>query len=503
VPDGFSDKEATMATGTVRRKELYGRVKRGIAETIISQSLTLLGRSSEKNYRRLAAGLNRIAKTEHQRMIAAWIQRWVSEDGPGSLFLTRLLRDVHPNVRKNYLANMIASLFFRDQEACDRIRTRYGFNPPSVMLISPTMRCNYRCLGCYAGEHSRDDDMPPDVFDRVVSEAEAIGIKFMPVLGGEPFVYGPLLEVFEKHPKACFQPYTNGSLIDREMAQKLVALGNVAPMVSVDGFEGETDARRGSGAFRRAMQAMDNLREAGCLFGISVRVDRGNTECVTSGEFMDMMIDKGAIYGWYFLYMPIGRDPDISLMPTPEQRNQVRIALRHFRTTRPVLVVDFWSDGALTAGCINGGRIYFHVNHRGDVEPCIFVHYATHNINECSLVEALGSPFFRGLRSMQPFCYNTLRPCPVIDHPRVMRAALKRWNAYPTHEGAERTFTELGDDLDAYAREVEELLAPVWEEEYDWAKLWMEVMDHPPEKVRARKHAYYARMEGVGLEELE
>ena len=160
-------------------------------------------------------------------------------------------------------------------------------------------------------------------------------------------------------------------------------------------------------------------------------------------------------------------------------------------------MVDFWNDGPLTAGCINAGRIYFHINHNGDVEPCIFVHYATHNIKECSLIEALNSPFFRGLRHMQPFSYNTLRPCPIIDYPGIMRRALKLWNAYPTHEGAERIFTEMGEHLDRYAREVEELYAPVWEEEYDWAKSWMEVMDHPPEKVMTRKKAYYAQKEKV------
>jgi len=482
-----------MATVSVSRRELYGKVKRGVAETIISQSLMLLGHSSEKNYRRIASGINRIAKTEHQKMIASWIGNWVSEGNPGSVLLTRLLRGVHPTVRKNYLANMIVSLFFRDQQVYDRLRSRYGFNPPSVMLISPTMRCNYRCVGCYASEYTTDDDLPPEIFDRIVTEAEEIGIKFMPVLGGEPFVYRRLFDIFEKHPKACFQPYANGSLIDSEMAKRLVKLGNIAPMISIEGFREQTDACRGEGAFERALRAMDNLREAGCLFGFSVKVDRNNVDYVTSDEFMDLLIEKGAIYGWYFLYMPVGRDPDVSLMPTPEQRNQVRIAVNRFRQTKPVIPVDFWSDGALTAGCINSGRIYFHINHRGDVEPCIFVHYATHNIKNCSLVEALNSPFFRGLRNMQPFSYNTLRPCPIIDHPRIMRMALKRWNAYPTHEGAEMMFTRFRDEIDKYAGEVEELFAPVWEEEYDWARKWMEVMDHPPAKVKARRKAYYAR----------
>ena len=108
-------------------------------------------------------------------------------------------------------------------------------------------------------------------------------------------------------------------------------------------------------------------------------------------------------------------------------------------------------------------------------------------------MEALNSPFFRGLRSMQPFSYNTLRPCPIIDHPAIMRSALKRWSAYPTHEGAERTFTELAGGLDEYGRQVEELFAPIWQNEYEWARKWMTVMDHPPERLKARERAYRAR----------
>jgi hypothetical protein len=143
----------------------------------------LLGHSSENNYRRLSATFSRIAKTEHQRMIAAWIDNWLAEGNPGGPFLTRLLKGLNPKVRKNYLANMIVSLFFRDQQIYDRIRKEYGFNPPSVMLVSPTMRCNYKCGGCYAANYTRDDDLPPEVFDRVVTELSKSASSLFPYSG--------------------------------------------------------------------------------------------------------------------------------------------------------------------------------------------------------------------------------------------------------------------------------------------------------------------------------
>ncbi len=40
-----------------------------------------------------------------------------------------------------------------------------------------------------------------------------------------------------------------------------------------------------------------------------------------SVEFIDLMISKGCSLGCYFQYVPMGRDPDVSLMSTLEQRN--------------------------------------------------------------------------------------------------------------------------------------------------------------------------------------
>ena len=241
------------------------------------------------------------------------------------------------------------------------------------------------------------------------------------------------------------------------------------------------------------MQAMDNLRQAGCIFGFSSLVTRHNIDAICTEEWLDLLVQKGALYGWYFLYMPVGDDPDMSLMPTPEQRNKLRISMLHCRQTKPIFPADFWSDGALTGGCIAGGRLYFHINHRGDVEPCIFCHFATHNINECSLAEALSSPFFSSIRENQPFCYNTLRPCPMIDHPHEMWSIIQQQGARPTHNGAEKMFTTFAPEMKNYSDRVAEILDDVWDNEdyHEWAANWMKrILRINPERVEARRKEY-------------
>ncbi len=93
---------------------------------------------------------------------------------------------------------------------------------------------------------------------------------------------------------------------------------------------------------------------------------------------------------------------------------------------------------------------------------------------------------------MQPFCYNTLRPCPIIDHPKLIRMAIQRYGACPTHKGAESLLTgEIADGLDRYAQGVKELFDPIWDREYaHWAEKWTAGMDFPEGRVEARKAGY-------------
>ncbi|MFH1485684.1 MAG: radical SAM protein, partial [Chloroflexota bacterium] len=409
-----------MSAMHAKSSDFYSRAKREIAEGILDQALNLLAHAPEGNYRLLAAAFSKIANNEQQKLIAGWVSHWLAAGNPGGPFISRVLRSIHPNVRRKYISRMVTNNFFRDPDVLGRFYEMHGFNPPAVVVISPTMKCNYRCVGCWAGEYAKLDELPAEVFDRVLTEAEEIGTHFFVLTGGEPLVYKALLDIMGKHRDSCFQLYTNGALVDEEMAERFVELGNVSPQISIEGFEKETDERRGQGAFRRAMRAMEILREKGCLLAFSSTVTRKNIDAVTSDEFIDLLIGKGVHYGWYFMYMPIGRQPDLSLMLTPEERNRLRKATIRIRNIKPILVADFWGDGPLTGGCIAGGRIYLHITARGDVEPCVFQHFATHNVKESSFTECLKSPLFAALRRMQPFCYNTLRPCPIVDHPKML-----------------------------------------------------------------------------------
>ena len=141
------------------------------------------------------------------------------------------------------------------------------------------------------------------------------------------------------------------------------------------------------------------------------------------------------------------------------------------RNSKPIFLVDFWNDGPAVNGCMAGGKRYLHINARGDVEPCVFAHFACDNIREKSLTEILKSPFFRAIREGIPYDGNTLRACMIVDRPEYLRDYCKRFNAYPTHEGAETIITQLREEIDRYAQGVAEIFDRAWQEG-DWIKLF-------------------------------
>jgi len=437
------------------------------ASRLIGTALSLLARASEKDIGRLLRLVERIAPASQKHIVGAAHEAWQNDAAFGRL-LKRVVTELNPRAKHCLLADFLVNnnwgTTLSKREAFAR---EEGFCPPFTFLISPSMRCNLRCTGCYAGDYAREDELSFEVIDRLVSEGKDMGIYFVTVLGGEPFIRPDMWQIYAKHNDVYFQVFTNGTLLDQENVARLVELGNVAPVLSIEGWQEETDARRGHGVYARIMQAFDRLRRAGVLFGFSAMATRHNVEILCSEAFNDMLVEKGCFFGWHFLYMPVGHEPNLDLMPTPRQREYLRVhGAAHIRGTLPLFVADFWNDAPYVGGCIAGGRRYLHINSRGDVEPCIFAHFAVDNVKRKTLREALRSSFFRAIRARQPYGSNLLRPCMLIDHPWVFREVYRQEQPYATHPEALSLVSTLCPGLDRYAQETARILERAWEDDF-------------------------------------
>ena len=196
---------------------------------------------------------------------------------------------------------------------------------------------------------------------------------------------------------------------------------------------------------------MGLLKEHKLPFGISTCYTSVNYEDISSEKFFDLMIDSGALFVWFFHYMPVGQNAVPALLPTPEQRTVVYERIRNYRKTKAIFSMDFQNDAEFVGGCIAGGRSYLHINAAGAVEPCVFVHYSNANIHECTLLEALKSPIFMAYHDNQPFNDNMLRPCPMLENPEKLRQMVKETGAKSTDYESPEEVDVLCDRTTPYA----------------------------------------------------
>ena len=402
--------------------------------------------------------------------------------------LTQAFRDNHPAVQlarriiswahPKYLYALLHNLWiplWMNGEKRQEFQEREGFEPPLLAVISPLKECNLQCTGCYANAVTERQGQRLDfeTMDRIVTELKSFGTPFIVFTGGEPthrLIWPAVKAICAKHNDQAFMMYTNGTLLDDEKVQDLLELGNLSPAISIEGWKEETDDRRGPGVYDKIMAAMDRLREAGVLFGFLLTYTSKNFEAAVNPRFVDHLMEKGCVYGWYLMYVPVGKDPDLSLIVTPWQRDKIRQFTWDMLREKGLFIADFWNSGPMSKGCIAGGK-YLHVNNKGDIEPCVFFKFTTHDVRSSRLIDALRSPLFSEIRKAQATQQNPLTPCQFMDHPHDGRQAVEISGARPSEEGGELLFgPEILPFLERWSSEYREQYAdPTWTESGDYA----------------------------------
>ena len=338
-------------------------------------------------------------------------------------FLSAMLHCVVRNVDKGYVSKEVIkkiidvfvqnSLMDGDQsyyQTVEKFEEKYGEPPPSFIVFSPTQICNLRCIGCYASSAANTPTtLPYSYVDKIVSEVYDIwGSRFITISGGEPFMYKSegktLFDIYQKYNDMFFLAYTNGTVINEEVAERLAELANITPAISVEGFEKETDKRRGAGTHKKILETFERLRQVGVPFGISVTATSKNADILLADEFYDFYFkEQGACYMWQFQLMPIGRGKDeLDLMVSPEKRLKLYRKWEKLLSGKKYCMADFWNSGALSRGCIAYGRSggYIYIDWHGNVTPCAFIPYYADNIydlynNGKTLSDALFSDFMK------------------------------------------------------------------------------------------------------------
>lgn len=375
---------------------------------------------------------------------------------------------LNPKMRTKLLKALIVDGNLLAWPQQEKNREKYQCNIPWAILLDPTSACNLHCTGCWAAEYGYKQNLSFDDIDSIVTQGKELGTHIYIYTGGEPLVRKhDLIRICEKHQDCVFLCFTNSTLIDEAFCDDMIRVANFVPAISAEGNERTTDARRGKGTYEKIEHAMKLLRERNLPFGISTCWTSANVDTVATEENMDWMIREGALFCWYFYFMPVGRSATSELMPTPEQREHMYRFIREMREKKPLFTLDFQNDGEFVGGCIAGGRRYLHINAAGDVEPCVFIHYSNANIHDVCLLDALRSPLFMKYYEGQPFNDNYLKPCPMLENPDVLPKMVAEAGAMSTDLVEKESPEQLREKTRAAAKAWSSVAELIWNDPKD------------------------------------
>ncbi|MDB4662021.1 radical SAM protein [Verrucomicrobiales bacterium] len=311
-------------------------------------------------------------------------------------------------------------------------RMKKGVYFPPFIYISVLNSCNLRCQGCWVDVDKPQVKIDLENLNSIVNDAKSHGNSFFGILGGEPMMHPDLFDFFAQHPDCFFQLFTNGQMITDKKAKQLRQLGNVTPLVSIEGTEDVANERRGGkDVLNRTLRGLDNCINNKILTGVATSLCQTNIDDLLTEEWLRKLIKRGVHYAWYHTYRPVGPQIHEELALTPEQARRVRQFVVDMRMKLPLGIIDAYYDGEGKALCPMATGISHHISPTGAIEPCPIIQFATENVKDTdSIFESLtGSEFMRDFR--QTAAKHT-RGCMVLERPDLVKLLAEKHNATDT-----------------------------------------------------------------------
>lgn len=260
-------------------------------------------------------------------------------------------------------------------------------------------KCNFTCPHCFtrsgAGETGETRLTVEDI-KRLADQADALGAYEIDVQGGEPLLNPDLFKILEAIDTSRFYVYitTNGWFLDQEMAEKIAAAGVDRVSVSIDAFNPEEhdSFRRKKGSFKRCLEALEYVQQAGMKAYVNIVVGHYNAQSEELKEFVSFLEKNN----WGIVFncaCPCGNwRGNYEVMMTEEDSKAVELLKREHKD----IIRDLWNflnpnDNQLVYGCpaVN----WFYVTPLGDILPCPYIHTKLGNIKEEPLENILKRGF--------------------------------------------------------------------------------------------------------------
>ncbi len=310
-------------------------------------------------------------------------------------------------------------------------RKKKGELFPAFQFISVTDACNLRCQGCWVtkGKNTKNIDM--DSIRKIIEESKKQGSYFFGILGGEPLMYEPLFDIFKAFPNCYFQLFTNGTLLNNEIANKIKKCANVTPLISFEGDELVADVRRGGKQiYKQTLEAIEISSNNKLVTGVAISVCKSNIDMALSDDFVKMLWKKGALYLWYYIYRPSGLNPCYELALGSDEIERVRKFIVYARKKYSLIIIDSYWDAKGEPFCPAAEGLSHHINPYGYIEPCPVIQFADCNIKDNNLKPLYENSLF--LKEFRRYVSRKTNGCIYMEDPSWLHSFAVKHHAVNT-----------------------------------------------------------------------
>ena len=156
-----------------------------------------------------------------------------------------------------------------------------GMGP--VVVWNSTKTCNLKCRHCYMSSDNKkyQNELTTKEAKSFIDDLADFHVPVLLFSGGEPLIRPDFFELAEYAQAKGVRPTlsTNGTLITREVAQRIKDIGVGYVGISLDGLQDVNDQFRGvEGAFQKAMAGIQNCVAVGQRVGLRFTINHHNIQ---------------------------------------------------------------------------------------------------------------------------------------------------------------------------------------------------------------------------------
>ncbi len=258
---------------------------------------------------------------------------------------------------------------------------------PSLVSWNLTKKCNLQCPHCYlSAGRAAERELTTDECMEVLSEMKNLGTEMLILTGGEPLLRKDIYRIAQAASDMGIWVVmgTNGVLVTREVARKMVECGVQGVGISIDSADPDRHNafRGGRNAWQHSVRALRVCKEEGLEVLVQTTVMEENYDEVP--DLLDFAREHGAwSFNLYFL-VQTGRGQGMTDLSAAATESMLTRLIDWQDDYRPMLVrskcapqfkqiaYEKGRGGMESGGCMAATE-YCRITPEGNVTPCPYM----------------------------------------------------------------------------------------------------------------------------------